>query len=185
MTSKAMHGLIKSDLERLQKDSGAKYLMNVKLGGIIAWFSKGSYKITWLYRHCYYWYQKHGAIAKVILALHLLIYKHYQFKCGIDLCYRARVGRGLLFQHFGGIVVSPDAVIGDNVTIYQCVTIGKNGEKAPIIGDGCTIYAGAKVLGGITLGKNVIVGANAVVLNDCPDNAIVAGVPAKIIRIKE
>lgn len=99
---------------------------------------------------------------------------------------KTRVGRGLLFMHFGGIVVSKDAVIGNNVTIYQGVTIGKSGDdRAPVIGDGCTIFAGAKVIGHITLGKNVTVGANAVVLQDCPDNAVVAGIPARVIKFKD
>lgn len=99
--------------------------------------------------------------------------------------YRATVGDGLQFVHFGGVVVSQDAILGNNCTIYQCVTIGKTGDKgAPVIGNNCTFYAGAKVLG-VRVGNNVEVGANAVVLKDCPDNAVVAGVPAKVLKIKD
>lgn len=72
--------------------------------------------------------------------------------------------------------------IGKNCIIFQQVTVGmKNGEK-PIILDNVTITCGAKVLGGITIGNNVIIGANAVVVKDVPDNSVVAGIPAKVIK---
>lgn len=87
---------------------------------------------------------------------------------------------------YGGIavVVHPKTIIGNNVTISQCVTIGgRSGHKdLPIIGDNVYIGAGAKVLGPIKIGNNVIIGANAVVISNIPDNSVVAGIPAKIIR---
>ncbi len=178
MTRKEMYSLIKSDLNRL----GIK--KNYALGGAKCYVMWASFKITYWYRKCTYWHSKRGVLPQIILVFINLIYKHYQFKLGIDMSYKAKVGRGLQFIHFGGIVVSQDAVIGDNCTIYQCVTLGKTGDKrAPVIGNNCTFYAGAKVLG-VKVGDNVEVGANAVVLKDCPDNSIVAGVPAKIIKIK-
>lgn len=182
MTRKEMRTLIQSDLDRLDLP---KRLMG---GGkrLIAWMLYGSFKVTYWYRICSYWHSKNGRLARPILAICNLIYKHYQFKVGVDLPYKTKIGKGLLIMHFGGIVISKDAVIGDNFTIFQCATVGKGGGGgAPTIGDNCTVFAGAKVLGGIRLGNNVIVGANAVVLKDCPDNAIMAGVPAKILRIKE
>lgn len=178
MTRKEMYGLIKSDLNRL----GVK--KNYVLGGAKCYILWASFKITYWFRRCSYWHSKQGFIAEIALSICNLIYKHYQFKLGIDMSYKASVGKGLQFIHFSGIVVSQDATIGDNCTIYQCVTIGKTGDKgAPKIGDNCIFYAGAKILG-VKVGNNVEVGANAVVLKDCPDNAIVAGVPARIIRIK-
>ena len=182
MNRKEMRALIHSDLDRLdlpKKPTGfCKYLM--------AWVLYGSFKVTYWYRICSYWHTKKGKLARFILAISNLIYKHYQFKVGVDLPYKTKIGKGLLIMHFGGIVISKDAVIGNNFTIFQCATIGKNSKgEAPTIGDNCTICAGAKVLGGIRLGNNVVAGANAVVLKDCSDNAVVAGVPAKIIRIKE
>lgn len=82
-----------------------------------------------------------------------------------------------------GIVISDRAVVGKNVTILQQVTIGVKefGKGAPIIGDGCLIGAGAKVIGDIKIGNNVKIGANAVVLCDVPDNATVVGNPGRII----
>lgn len=80
-----------------------------------------------------------------------------------------------------GIVIHPTAQIGKNVTILQQVTIGTRHENvSAVIGDGCFIGAGAKILGNITIGKNVSIGANAVVLCDVPDNCTAVGVPARI-----
>lgn len=100
-----------------------------------------------------------------------------------------KIGRNCNFAYGGiAVVVHPKAIIGNNVTISQCVTIGgRSGHKdLPTIGNDVYIGAGAKVLGPIKIGNNVIIGANAVVISNIPDNSVVAGVPAKIIRtIKE
>ena len=115
------------------------------------------------------------------------ILRHYHYKFGIELTMETQVGEGLYIGHFGGIIVSPKAVIGNNCTIMQGVTIGMAGrgdnKGVPIIGDGVYIGAGAKVIGKIRIGNNVAIGANAVVTKDVPDNAIVAGIPARIISM--
>lgn len=94
------------------------------------------------------------------------------------------VGENLSFPHMQNIVIGEGVKIGDNCTIYQDVTIGQNHGKYPEIGCNVTIYAGAKLFGGINIGNNVTIGANSVVNSDIPDNAIVAGIPAKIVRVK-
>lgn len=91
------------------------------------------------------------------------------------------MGGGLLIAHGFSIIINCKSM-GHNCTIYQQVTIGQTSTGVPTIGDNVTIYCGAKVLGGITIGNNVIIGANAVVVKDVPDNCVVAGVPAKIIK---
>lgn len=91
------------------------------------------------------------------------------------------IGPGLLIQHGFGTAVHASK-IGENCKIYQEVTIGYNDNSFPTIGNNVTICAGAKVIGGVTIGDDVIVGANAVVVKDIPSHSIVVGVPAKIIK---
>ena len=80
----------------------------------------------------------------------------------------------------------PPAQYGKNTTIYHQVTIGSSDTKtAPAIGDNVIIYPGAKIVGNIKIGNNVIIGIGSVVVKDIPNNAIVAGVPAKIIRMRD
>lgn len=106
-----------------------------------------------------------------------------QVLTGIDLPCEATVGRRFLIEHFGGIVISGDVVLGDDVVVRNGVTIGlrRTGERgAPVIGNRVDIGAGAKVLGRIHIGDDVAIGANAVVLTDVPANSIAVGVPARI-----
>ena len=90
------------------------------------------------------------------------------------------------FPHPIGIVIHPKVKIGKNCTIFQNVTIGQgkliNGIDIPIIGDNVIIYANSVIVGGIKIGNNVTVGAGSIVITDIPDNAIVAGNPAKVIK---
>jgi serine O-acetyltransferase len=90
------------------------------------------------------------------------------------------IGPGLYLEHGFSTIITAKS-IGSNCWINQQVTIGFKNSKSPIIGDNVTISCGAKILGGIKVGNNSIVGANAVVVKDVPENAIVAGVPAIII----
>lgn len=93
--------------------------------------------------------------------------------------------KGTKFAYGGiGVVIHARAVVGRNCMIGQGVTIGgKSGwYEVPVIGDNVEIHAGARVLGPVKIGDNVIIGANAVVVKDVPDNCVVAGVPARIIK---
>jgi serine O-acetyltransferase len=100
---------------------------------------------------------------------------------GIDLSRYAQIGPGVHIAHFGGITVSPYAVLGRNCNLSQSVTIGTSGaadrEGAPVIGDDVSIGPGARVFGKIQIGKNVRIGANAVVNLDIAENAVVAVEP--------
>lgn len=88
---------------------------------------------------------------------------------------------GLIIQHGFSTIINAKK-IGENCHIYQQVTIGFNGTEQPVIGNNVRICCGAKVIGGVNIGNNVVIGANAVVVKDVPDNVVVAGVPAKIIK---
>ena len=107
---------------------------------------------------------------------------------GIDLPCEAKLGRRFRIDHFGGIVISGDAVFGDDCVIRNGVTVGlrHTGHRgAPVIGNRADIGAGAKVLGSIRIGDDVAIGANAVVITDVPANSIAVGVPAKIRTRKQ
>lgn len=102
--------------------------------------------------------------------------------------YKADIGKGTIFGYKGiGLVIHSDAVIGENCLIGTNVTIGGgHGEPGvPVIGDNVNIGTGAKVLGRIKVGNDAVIGANAVVITDVPDRAVVAGVPSRIIRIRD
>jgi serine O-acetyltransferase len=118
-----------------------------------------------------------------------LIYKFMkigvQIMTGIDLPCETRVGRRLVIEHFGGIIISGDSVIGDDVTLRHGVTLGlrRTGVPgAPTIGNGVDIGAGAVILGPVHVGDGAVIGANAVVLCDVPAGALAVGVPACIKR---
>ncbi len=91
------------------------------------------------------------------------------------------IGGGLYIQHGFSTIVSAKK-IGENCWINQQVTIGYNGDDNPILMDGVSVYCGAKVLGKVTMHPNSTAGANAVVVKDVPENAVVGGIPAKIIK---
>lgn len=121
----------------------------------------------------------HGHFGFLSQYYHYIIFK--KFNCYINP--KAKIGRKLFLPHPMGIVIGEGVEIGDSVSIYQQVTIGQNRGKYPKIGDNVIIYAGAKIVGAIVVGNGAVIGTNAVVISSIPDNAIVAGNPAKIIRI--
>lgn len=106
-----------------------------------------------------------------------------RFATGIEIHPGARIGRRLFIDHGMGVVVGGTATIGDDVTIYQCVTLGglslKPGKRHPDVLDGAVIGAGAQVLGPITIGRGARVGANSVVVDDVCEGHTVVGIPAR------
>lgn len=104
---------------------------------------------------------------------------------GIEIHPAAQVGRRIFIDHGMGVVIGETSVIGDDVTIYQGVTLGgtgkEHGKRHPTIGNGVVIGAGAKVLGNITIGDNSRIGAGSVVMRSVPENSTVVGVPGHIV----
>ena len=98
--------------------------------------------------------------------------------------YTKDIGGGLYIQHGFATIISAKK-IGKNCRIYQQVTVGYKGEFAPVLEDNVSVTCGAKVLGGLTMHVNSLAAAGAVVVKDVPENAIVAGVPAKVIAYKD
>ncbi len=108
-----------------------------------------------------------------------------RFFTGIEIHPGAKIGRRCFIDHGMGVVVGETAIIGDDVTIYQGVTLGgtgkEKGKRHPTIGNGVFIGAGANILGNITVGENCRVGAGSVVLRDVPSDSTIVGVPGHII----
>jgi len=106
---------------------------------------------------------------------------------GIEIHPGATIGRGLVIDHGSGVVIGETAEIGDNVTLYQGVTLGgtgkDEGKRHPTLGDGVMVGAGAKVLGPLTIGDNAKIAAGAVVLDDIPADSTAVGIPAKVVRV--
>lgn len=125
-----------------------------------------------------------GLLRKPCSLLYKFLKIASQILTGIDLPCEATVGRRLRIEHFGGIIISGDARLGDDVVLRNGVTIGlkrTNEPGAPTIGNGVDIGAGAKLLGPIHIGDGAVIGANAVVLCDVPAGALAVGIPARII----
>lgn len=128
---------------------------------------------------------KKNPIYKFLFLCSQIILLHYGIKYGISIPFNTQIGKGLYIGHFGGIIVSSRAVIGDNCNISQNVTVGvanrgKN-KGYPTIGNNIYIGPGAKIFGSIKIGDNAAIGANCVVTKDIPNNAVVVGVPGKVI----
>jgi len=108
-----------------------------------------------------------------------------RFLTGIEIHPGAKIGRRLFIDHGMGVVIGETTTVGDDVTLYQGVTLGGTGKELgkrhPTIEDGVVVGGGAKILGNITIGKNCRIGAGSVVLRNVPDNSTVVGVPAHII----
>ncbi len=132
------------------------------------------------YRIAHYFYKRN------IFLVARLISQFSRFLTGIEIHPGATIGQGFFIDHGMGVVIGETAIIGDNVLLYQGVTLGgtglEKGKRHPTIGDNVVIGAGAKVLGNITIGDNSYVGANAVVIKDVPANSTVVGVPGRITK---
>ncbi|MBE5883034.1 MAG: serine O-acetyltransferase [Lachnospiraceae bacterium] len=107
-------------------------------------------------------------------------------KTGIEIHPGARIGKGFFIDHGNGVIIGETTIIGDNVTLYQGVTLGgtgkEHGKRHPTIGNNVMISAGAKVLGSFTIGDNSKIGAGSVVLHEVPPGSTVVGVPGRVVK---
>lgn len=141
-------------------------------------------------------YPSFKAIMRYRVAHRLYLKKHYFLarlisqrtvrKTGIEIHPGAVIGRGLFIDHGHGVVIGETAVLGDNITLYQGVTLGgtgkEQGKRHPTVRDNVMISAGAKVLGSFTIGENSKIGAGSVVLYEVPPNCTVVGVPGRVVK---
>ena len=140
-------------------------------------------------------YPSFRAITRYRIAHKLYERKHYFLarwysqrtarKTGIEIHPGAVIGKGLFIDHGNGVIIGETTIIGDNVTLYQGVTLGgtgkEQGKRHPTIEDNVMISAGAKVLGSFRVGKNSKIGAGSVVLTEVPPNSTVVGVPGRVV----
>ena len=160
-------------LNVLEKDPAARSFWEVYFtySGIIA---------LRMYRRAHWWYE-HGFkfIARWIS-------QRAKKKTGIEIHPAAKIGKRLFIDHGSGVVIGETAEIGDDVVIYQGVTLGgtgkDKGKRHPTIQDRVMISAGAKVLGPFTVGHDSKIGANSVVLKEVPPNSTVVGVPGRVVK---
>ena len=142
-------------------------------------------------------YPSFRVILRYRLAHKLYLKKHYFLarwisqravrKTGIEIHPGATIGKGLFIDHGSGVIIGETTIIGDNVTLYQGVTLGgtgkEKGKRHPTLQDNVMVSAGAEILGSFTIGENSKIGAGSVVLEEVPPNCTVVGVPGRIVRM--
>lgn len=130
-------------------------------------------------------------IANRLLKMHVPFLPRFlsqlaRFLTGIEIHPGATIGKGLFIDHGMGVVIGETSILGDNITLYQGVTLGgtgrERGKRHPTLGNNVVVGTGAKVLGNITIGDNSYIGANAVVIKDVPHNSTVVGVPGRVTK---
>ena len=139
----------------------------------------GLHAVIW-YRIAHWFFKHH------LFFIARLLSQTAKWLSGIEIHPGATIGKGLLIDHGSGVVIGETAEIGDNCTIYQGVTLGgtgkDKGKRHPTLGDNVMVGSGAKILGPFKVGSNSKIAANAVVLEEIPENCTAVGVPARIVR---
>ena len=168
-----MLSLIREDVDNvMEHDPAAKSRLEVYLcySGLHAF---------WFYR-INHWLWNHAAFL-----LGRMLSQFARFLTGIEIHPGAKIGRRLFIDHGHGVVIGETAIVGNDVTLYQGVTLGgtgkEHGKRHPTIEDNVVVGGGAKILGNIAVGRNCRIGAGSVVLRNVPDNSTVVGVPGHII----
>ena len=171
-----MKGGMRSDLNAvMERDPAARSKLEV-------FFTYAGYRAIRRHRRAH-WFYTHGMkfIARVIS-------QRTKFLTGIEIHPAAKIGRGVFIDHGEGVVIGETAEVGNNVIIYQGVTLGgtgkDKGKRHPTVHDNVMISAGAKVLGPITIGEGSKIGAGSVVLKDVPPHSTVVGVPGRVVRLR-
>ncbi len=166
---------IRKDLESVMKhDPAARNRFEVIL-------TYSGFHALVMYRFAHFMYvHNYKLVARVVSQI-------AKFFTGIEIHPGAKIGSGVFIDHGEGVVIGETAEIGNNVVIYQGVTLGgtgkDKGKRHPTIEDNVMISAGAKVLGPFTVGKNAKIGAGSIVLNEVPANATVVGVPGRVVKL--
>jgi serine O-acetyltransferase len=183
-----MKGTLLELIRTIQSDL-YRYAGSIKFSRFLYhYFFEPGFKVTTQFRFCRYLKLRKKTVLYPLYIFVLMIYKRSCVRYGIELKFLTDIGKGFYIGHFGTIFVSENAVIGDNVNISQGVTIGRanrgKNKGFPTVGSRVYIGPGAKIIGKVTIGNNVTIGANCVVTRDIPDNSVVVGIPCRIISQK-
>ena len=173
---------IASDLFRYMTSTSAKAYLR-------GWYIAG-FRYTFFMRCCRYFGRK-GLLFKFFYLLSRVALRHYSVKYGFQIPWQAEIGPGLSIGHYGPIIVNPSAKIGVNSNITVGVLLGLNhrvdeqgrsqGFEYPVVGNRVALSNGAKLIGGVTVGDDSIIGVNTVVTKDIPAQSVAVGQPAKVI----
>jgi serine O-acetyltransferase len=167
--------IIKEDLAVYSKESFFRIILTLMFNV--------SFRLLLNYRIGAFLSKRRNYLINIII---LFLKRRQLFKYSSDISYSAIIGKRLKIQHPLGIVIGSKAVLCDDVSIWQNVTIGSHGGENeskvyPHIGKGVKLFSGCQIIGGITIGKYSKIGAGSIVLKNIPDNSTAVGVPAKII----
>tara|TARA_B100000378_G_scaffold206253_1_gene169510 strand:+ start:14128 stop:14658 length:531 start_codon:yes stop_codon:yes gene_type:complete len=171
----------KETLSDIKNDLPKKSLISF----IRNYFLNPSFRVLLNYRLGKYFFY-----SRLVFSKQLSEFYRYRLitKRGCDISYKSTLGKGIIFPHPLGIVIGVGVVVGDNVVVFQQVTLGSHGKSDsdvsyPVVRNSVKIYAGAKIIGGITIGRNSIVGANSLINKNVPSNSVAYGTPCKIKEI--
>jgi serine O-acetyltransferase len=178
-----------SQLKRWLKADLYRYAGNATLKSLLRHFLfTPGFKYTVWMRTCGYFRVKPWAKLLLLYPFSKWILLRCRYKYGIVIPEYTVIGPGLFINRFGGIYVNGDAVIGSNVNFTHGIMLGQaNRGKymgSPVVGDRVFLASGAKVIGRVHLGDGAVVGANAVVTKDVPENGVVGGIPAKVLSMQ-
>lgn len=149
------------------------------------WLKESGFRFTVLMRLCAF-FRSQPLTRYGVYHFFLWLHRRMQVRYGTYIEFSTQVGPGLYVGHANSIVINTRSVIGANCTLSHGVTLGQTHERSkhpgvPVIGDRVYLGCGAKILGGIRIGNDVVVAPNAVVTRDVPDKAVVGGIPARVL----
>ena len=177
-TTRDLQETLHADLYRYRGRSGIRAFMS-------AYLRDPGFRFTYYLRKLAFYSSRKRSLWIFAYLWHRVLYHHYRFKYGFDISPTTNIGRGLYIGHFGGVVISPYAILGSNVNIAQGVTIGaaSRGARtgAPTLEDRVWVGANAIVVGNITVGHDALIAPGAYVNFDVPPMAVVLGNPGKVV----
>ena len=177
---------MKAELWRVLRADGYRYSGDLSRRAILhAWWYEPGFRFTWYLRKVSFYSERKRGPGIFGYIYNRVLLNHYRFRYGFDISPTTRIGQGFYLGHFAGIVISPFAVLGENVNIAKGVTIGatSRGERkgAPTLEDRVWIGANATVVGKITIGREALIAPGAYVNFDVPSRAVVLGNPGRVV----